>query len=449
MGTITMTGYNNIDWGTVLNAVMSQEKQPLNNLQAQYTQLQLRSTNFATLATKLSALESAAADLQSSTGFSGRSAASTDATSVSISAGSSAATGTYDVVVTKLARAQVSTSATTVGSKDAVVATGGSLTFTTNGVDHVVQLTGDTTLQQLADSINGTADVGVTANIVSANGRYRLMLTADESGATSGFGVVGNALEGVVGEPGGTQFTFNDVPAVAASDADLTVNNVQVTSSSNVFEDVIPGATITALKETGGSPIVLTVSQDSSETKTKLQSFITAYNDLNSFFASQAQSAKDGAAYTLSRDSLTRTLRREINSAILGSMTSAGSLNTLADIGLEFERDGSLTLNNTMFNDAAKTKSPDLQALFAGTSTTDGVFDLVKSAISTYTIAGGLVSDARTRLTDQMAALNDRIASEQARLDMRKIMLQKEYAAADSAIATLNAQGTSLANLGK
>jgi flagellar hook-associated protein 2 len=446
MGTITMTGYNNIDWTTVLNAVMSQEKQPFNNMQAQYTTMQLQSSNYATLATKLGTLQSKIDDLKSSTGFTGRTASSTDSGTVSIAADSSAAVGAYDVVVHSLARSQVTASTTTVSSKDTVVASGGSVTI--NGKN--VTLTGDTTMQQLADAINGTDGVGVAATVVSANGAFRLVLTAADTGKDHAFTVTNN-LQGTVGNvdpaSGGAQFAFNGTPAVAASDADIEVNNVEVTSTSNTFSDVIPGATLTVLRK---NELATTVSvlEDTTATKAKLQAFVSAFNDLASFYTDQAASAKAGAAYSLAHDSLTRSLRYELNSTLLASIDGTGAFSNLSEVGLEFQRDGTLSLNESTFDDAAKSNLSDLQALFAGTGSTDGIFDQVSASIGNYTQAGGLVADAQTRLNDTMSALNDRMSAEQSRLDMRKLQLQQEYAAADSAIATLNSQASSLSSLG-
>jgi flagellar hook-associated protein 2 len=442
MGTITMTGYNNIDWNAVLTAVMSQEKQPLVQMQTKYTNLQVKQENFATLATKLSALESKADDLRFVTTLGGRKATTSDSTAVAIDAGGSAAVGAYDIVVNELARAQVSTSQTTVAGKDTVVANGGSLTI--NG--QTVTLTGDTTLQELAQAINATENIGVTATIVSARGAFRMVLTSDETGESHGFSVQ-NDLAGSVGNvEGGPSFAFNDTPVVLASDADLTVNNVNVTSETNTIADVIPGATISVLRKTTASTTV-TIAQDASETKGKVDAFVSAYNDLVSFFSSQAQDQKDGKEYALTRESLIRTLRSEINSAILGSVSTSGSLRNLSDVGIEFNRDGTLKLNASTFNDAVKGNQADLDQLFAGGATTDGAFDAIKNAINTYTRAGGLLPDARTRLSDQLDSLDNRISSEEARLELRRQMLQREYADADSAIATLNSQGNSLSGL--
>jgi len=63
---ITFSGFNNIDFGTVLNAIMQQEHAPIDTIEAQQKSLQTKNSAFATLATKLGALKTAAADLSDS-----------------------------------------------------------------------------------------------------------------------------------------------------------------------------------------------------------------------------------------------------------------------------------------------------------------------------------------------------------------------------------------------
>jgi flagellar capping protein FliD len=75
------------------------------------------------------------------------------------------------------------------------------------------------------------------------------------------------------------------------------------------------------------------------------------------------------------------------------------------------------------------------------------VFDTIKTAISQYTNSSGLLLSAKTRLSEEMAKLDDRISDMQNRLAVRRLTLVREYADADSAISALNAQSNSLSGL--
>jgi flagellar hook-associated protein 2 len=444
MGSITMSGFNNIDWNVVLEAVMKQESQPLTTMQNQRSSLSSRSTAYGVLAGWVGALESKVSDLASAASLGGRTATSTDATTVAASAGTAAQVGTYDVVVTRLARAQVTTTtaASAVASPDTVVASGGSIDI--NG--KTVALSGDTTLQQLSDAINATPEVGVRSTIVAADGKYQLVLTGTATGQANAFSVTNN-LTYPPTIPAGTELAFSTTNAVDARDAELTVNNVRVTSTTNTIANAIAGVTLSLYKESA-TPTVISVGEDASGTKSKVKAFASAYNDLVGYLKLQAETAKNGDTGSIGRDAMLRGMRAELNSAILGSSAAGGTLTNLTEIGIEFERDGTLTFDEATFDEKASTKLGDIQALLAGSASADGVFDAIKTTIAQYTNSSGLLIDAKTRLSEEVAKLDERVADMQERLAMRRLMLQREYAAADAAIATLNAQATSLSSLG-
>ena len=64
---ITMTGFNSIDFGMILDAVMTQESAPLTALEKQQSTLDARAATYRTLASKLSAFQSAVENLASAT----------------------------------------------------------------------------------------------------------------------------------------------------------------------------------------------------------------------------------------------------------------------------------------------------------------------------------------------------------------------------------------------
>ena len=65
---ITLSGFNNIDFSQVLNALMAQERLPVTQLTTQQTALTNQKGFFATFASKLASLESAVDALTSIAG---------------------------------------------------------------------------------------------------------------------------------------------------------------------------------------------------------------------------------------------------------------------------------------------------------------------------------------------------------------------------------------------
>ena len=107
-----------------------------------------------------------------------------------------------------------------------------------------------------------------------------------------------------------------------------------------------------------------------------------------------------------------------------------------------------MVLDKPTFQKAVNGDMTSVQRLFSGDDGHGGAFGAIDKLITDYTKSGGLVADIRTRLTSQMSSLATRIDTLSDQLDRRKETLQKEYQAADEAMAQLNAQSQSLSSLG-
>jgi len=430
---VTLSGFNNIDFGSIINVLMQQASIPLTNLQTSQSNLKAQISTFSSLATQIGTLQSAAADLASPTSVSAVAGTSSDATAVSVSTTSAASAGHYDVVVNDLARAQVTVS--TSSAPDAattVVASGGTLTI--GGV--AVTLTGNVTLQGLADAINGTTGIGVTASVVHTDqNTYRLALTANSTGTASAFTVT-NALSG------GTGVTFGSTNAVDATNASLLVNNIPVTSSTNTIQDIVPGLTITALRKDPTSVISVDVAPDSSGLETKVQAFVTAYNSLVQFADGQRTAAANGDATSIGRDPVLNQLRNSLRTALLGTY-SGQALTNLAQVGVEFTQTGTLQINDSVFSAAVTSNPSGVQSLFAGTS---GAFPAIATLLDGYSATTGFISTETTQLNAQISRMNQQISNMQDQLAQQKATLQQQYAAADAAISSLNSQSGALTN---
>ncbi|MEO7275174.1 MAG: flagellar filament capping protein FliD [Vicinamibacterales bacterium] len=448
---ITFSGFNSIDFTAVLEAVMSQESQPLTTLQTQQKLLQSKATSFRTLAGKLSAFESAVSALKDDNALLGRTASSTNDSAVKVSAGTTAAAGIYDITVQELARAQVTASTSTVADADStIVAWGGSLNI--GGV--AVSIDAPVTLKGLAERINQTKDIGVTATVIkSGAATWQLVLTGRSTGTASQFSVT-NALTG------GTGIGFGDADsdgvsgdsaadnAVQATDARALVNNVQVVSSTNTLADAISGVTIDLLKKDPAAVTTVTVAEDVSTAKARIQSVITAFNDLIKFADDQNTAAANGDAASVGRDPLLRGLRNMLRSVFSADYPAGGTLTSLAAVGIEFQRTGKISFNQTVFDRAVASDFTNVRRLFAGDGTQEGAFAAITAAVQSYTKADGLLSDNDNRITSQVSSLTTRINDLTARLAVRRAALQQEYIAADLAMTQLKNDSSSLGTLG-
>lgn len=451
MAGVTLTGFNNIDFSAVLELVMTQERAPVTRLETQKKTLEQQNTLFGTLAGHLTTLEAAADALASATSLNALAATSSNTAIVGVSTSSGSVPGTYDIVVTNRARAQV-TATTNTFTQSETVASSGALSFLVAANPPVnIVVTSGMTVQQLADAINAEANAPVSASVVQVTpGNYRLVLTGKSTGAANAFTMTSTLAGGtglafadtngnnVYGEAG-------DANAVNAVDANLTVNNVAVVSASNTVTGVIPGATLNLAGESPTTTVRVDVTRDGASMKGLVQNVVKAYNAIAAFLDGQRTAQTSGTA-NVSRDAMVRSLQTQLRSTLLAEH-GTGTLTRLAEAGLGFDRNGKLTLNETAFDAAIAADPTAVQTLFAGSGAAAGAFDDLASVLDSYTQAGGFVSTTRTRLTDQMRNITSRIDSLEDRLARRRLQLQAEFTQADTIISSLNKQSGSLSAL--
>ncbi len=306
-----------------------------------------------------------------------------------------ASRGTYSVEVTSLAGAQALASRDVFADRDATSVGQGTLTL--NVGDKTTNLTIDSsndTLQGLANAINDS-DAGVSAGVIDTGNGFQLVLSADETGTANAVSI------SVSGDTGGTdtdnqglsRFAFNtgmDTDAglqetIAASDAVMKINGVEVTRSTNSFENVIDGLTFD-ITETGSSTIK--VQQDLGAVADRVQGFVDKFNSLQSTIDSLAGfNAEAGVGSLLTGDSTVRSIQnqlRQVLTRVVPGLENA-SVRSLADVGIttNFET-GGLEFDRARFEEQLKNNPDDVTALFAEQGrTTDSQVEFVRSGLNT------------------------------------------------------------------
>ncbi|HKE00287.1 MAG TPA: flagellar filament capping protein FliD, partial [Planctomycetota bacterium] len=261
-----------IDTKSIVDALVAIEKKP--GVLAQQKQDKLKSVAglYGTLATKLKALKDKAAALKLVSQAAVYVASSSDATKVAATATSGAQPGTHEITVTQLAQAERELGGAknggSYGDADTTTVGTGSVTITYAGTTTAIDVTGKS-LTEVASAING-ASLGVSASVMnvgtSESPSYKLVVSGQETGSTKSIGIAADA---------GVDLEFTQL--TTAQDAELTVDGVPIVRSSNTVSDAISGVTFD-LKDEG--TVTVTLTQDSSAVKKKIQDLVDAYNDV-------------------------------------------------------------------------------------------------------------------------------------------------------------------------
>jgi len=315
---------------------------------------------------------------------------------ISVSVDSTKASrGTYSVEVTSLAGAQALASRDVFADRDATSVGQGRLTL--NVGDKTTNITIDSsndTLQGLANAINDS-DAGVSAGVIDTGDGFQLVLSADETGTANAVSIsvaddsVGTGTDNL----GLSRFAFNSGmdadsglrETIAATDAVMEINGVEITRATNSFENVIDGLTFD-LTATGSS--VIKVQQDLGAVADRVQGFVDKFNALQSTIDSLAGfNAEAGVGSLLTGDSTVRSiqnqLRQVLTRVVPGLENSA--VRSLADVGVttNFET-GGLEFDRVRFEEQLKANPDDVTALFAEQGrTTDSQVEFVRSGLNT------------------------------------------------------------------
>lgn len=406
---ITAANGATLDVNAIVSQLMQVEQRPLTRLDLKEAAYQSKLSAYGSLSSAVSTFQSAMNALTNPSALLATRASSADATVVSATATPGATQASYAIEVSALAQQQKLASAgqsaldtaigsgvltlrsgtITGGSFDSISGTYAGSTFTDSG-NAPVTITIDSsnnTLAGIRDAIN-SAGAGVTASIVNDGGAspYRLVLTSIASGAASSLkiAVSGDAALATLlaHDPAGTQQLSEKV---RAQNAEFKVDGLSVSTSGNSVTDVISGVTLNLAKVNTGSPVNLTVSRDTASTQNLVKGFVDAYNTLHKTMSGlsgiDATSKRPGP---LQADGTTSIMTSALRSVMTSSLTAAGRFSTLTQVGVSFQRDGTLSLDSAKLQAATAASAAEFAAVFSQSGrSSDGLISYAGAASQT------------------------------------------------------------------
>lgn len=392
MTTVTSPGIGSgLDVQSIVPAIVDAEiKANEVQLETKQIETQAKITAVGSIKSTLSSFQTSLNDMSTMDLLTAKTITSSDADVLTATADETALLNSYDINVTTLATAHSVSSAafaattTTVGYGDLEISIGdydGTFTTTT-----VTIASGSDTLADIKQAINDSA-AGVTASIINDGSGYKLSLVSDNTGTDNQIKItVRGDGDGVDNDNGGlSQLAYdktlsapqsNLTQNVTAVDAALTINGISITSNSNTLTDNIDGLTL-SLKSTGTSTVSLT--NDTTTAKTKIEAFITSYNDTMSLLTELGKyNTETGETGTLQGDALARTLTNQLRRYVYNEVDNiTGNYSTITDLGITTDADNNLVINDTKLDVALQYNFEDVSYLFArGAYTTDSLLEV-------------------------------------------------------------------------
>ncbi len=446
---ITVSGIGSgLDINGLVSQLMSAEQQPITLPKEQESAANAKISAYGQLTSSLASLQAAVRKL-TATGISACTATSSSA-AVAVSTGSNAAPGNYSIQVNQLAQTQKLVSPGFASSSASLGA--GTLSITVAGGSTVALAPTSNSLEGLRDAINN-AGLTVTASIVddgSASGK-RLVIAGKDTGAGKTFSLSGSgALAAFSFDPAApVEFGYDgsgNAPTAmsrtqSAQDAQLTIDGMKVSSATNTITSALPGITLRATQVTT-TAVSVDVQRDAAGIKSSANALAKAWNDLKSLVATQTawnDTTKTGAA--LHGESGPSSILSQIRGAITKAVPGAGSFTQLTDLGISFQKDGTIAVNDAKLQSAIDGHPSDLQALFAGS---DGVATRLNTLLTNVLGDGGVISNRTGGLNASLRSVSMRENTEQSRLDRLQASYRAQFTRLDSALSSMQNTSTYL-----
>ncbi len=339
---------------------------PVQMLQADQTKLMAKQEAVNAIKDRLNAFLDPLKSLQEDSIYNTKKATLSNPDIASVSVSEDALETSYSLQVNQLAQAnsfKVGT-VSTISDINTKITASGSLTinYLKDGVSSSLSVDyQNKSLKDIMDEINQSEDL--QASIINvgttSSPNYQLIVMSKNTG-------IDNRITGIddTANPGDdsagvfSEDTAKTYETVSAQDAEIVLNGITFRSSTNTFDSVLTGVSIT-VKDLGSTD--LTISQDTGGVKSKLEKVLEDYNDL----LKTVQKATDKGA-PLSGESSFGSMVTSIFRIISNELGKYGLIDTVSDDADTTK--GYLKLNETAFEDfVKKPEAKDILQRFSNT----------------------------------------------------------------------------------
>jgi flagellar hook-associated protein 2 len=441
-----------LDTQSIVDALVQVERLPIDRLQTRQAGFQDKISSLQTLNKLLKDLQEEVDSFADTTNpLLGRVATSYDADIATVSVTDDTPTGSFSLEVTSLAKPQslatvagrfADTDTTAIGTGTLSVSVG-SAAAVEIGID-----SSNNTLGGIRDAINA-AELGVTASIVNDGGDnpYRLVITSDTSGTANSMSlsVIGDSDGNDLDDAGLSQLSSGNLDEVQfASDTQIVLNGITISSQTNTISDAIPGATLEVKKETSGTPIKITIADSSSSLEASLSKFVEKFNKLIELNKDQNDENSPGA---LAGDFTLRSITSRLTSFVLGfGVYGKGNVRALSDIGVRMGENGKLEFSAAVLKDVLKTDRDAVESFMRGDAAGDkGFFENLSEAIDGFTDpVSGAIHGRTEGLNANIKRINSQISTAEVRINAFEERVAKQFSQLELLVNNLQTQGSSL-----
>lgn len=303
----------------------------------------------------------------------------------------------------------------------------------------------NSTLEKVAAKIN-ESDVGVKATVINDRkdsvDSYRLQLSGAKTGND-------NAVEFPTVYMVDGDFDFEFAEQLAAKNARYKLNGHEFEAAGNRITDAIPGVTLDLKQARENTPVKITVTENFDVIGEKVKTFVDAYNGALQFIQGQNKltETKDGLQRLgpLGGDSMLRMTEGRLRSIIQDVQETNSSYERIIELGIEFNRNGTLDYKADTFKKAVAEDPRDVIEFLRGDLLNTGFITNMRKRVREITDPStGAVGTRKTSMQRQVTNIDQKIDRKEKQLEKREESLRRQFSKMEEAMQKMNSQGAAI-----
>jgi flagellar hook-associated protein 2 len=266
-------------------------------------------------------------------------------------------------------------------------------------------------------AING-AGLGLNAQLIQTSGTepWKVVITG-QTGEAQNFSLTSNSVVDL-----GLPADNNSANWIqTARNASLEVNGLAISRASNTINDVVDGVTFNLFTPTSGNAR-LELNRDTGGIVGRIENLVAAYADFEENLKIMTDRASDVEDFggILAGDRLVQSIRTQVREMLTATSSTPGStIKAPRDIGLSFDRNGTLLLDKDKLALALQNNFDEVALMFSANTNNQ----------STFTSAPGGVAGDAVRSLDRMMRFNGLLAQQtqnaNRQIDQYKVQLER------------------------
>jgi flagellar hook-associated protein 2 len=235
-------------------------------------------------------------------------------------------------------------------------------------------------------------------------------------------------------------------PLQTATDASFKVNGLTVTRSSNSISDVIDGVTLDLYTNTTGAAR-LDLNRETTSIKDNIKSLVTAYNDFEETLKILGDSGSEVEEFggALAGESLLQTVRAQVRGFISNNSTTPGTtIKAARDVGISFDRNGKLTLDETKLDNALQNNFGEVSTMFTADTNNQSIYSAAPAGLAGDAVnsidkmlrSTGMIDTQSKSATNQITKYKEELTILEDRMEKLMTRYMNQFSAMESIVGS-------------